>query len=208
LVSCLATAAVALAAVGAFLLWGPIGLGGGPLFVGAYDSIGAPDPGSSPIAIILNAYNSGRDPAVIDSISLIGRTGYPGPHVIALEAMSSRPYGEAPQGGCNGAGGAWPIRRAAHGFALVGCNSRALGPAIGHAFGFTRSVSPGYPIAAELSPPRTGGCWVLTDVVVHYHVGVRHYATTDPDDVSVCSGKVPNTAINAAMHAAENAEPR
>jgi hypothetical protein len=49
---------------------------------------------------------------------------------------------------------------------------------------------------------------VLTDVVVRYHVGSRHCSTTDPDDIAVCAGRNPSGQIDAAMRAAESAEPR
>jgi hypothetical protein len=66
------------------------------------------------------------------------------------------------------------------------------------------AVGFGYPAAAELAAPEAG-CWVLTAVVVHYHVGIRHYVVTDPDGLVVCIG---TAAINAATNAAIAAGPR
>jgi hypothetical protein len=190
-------AAVAVLAVGAFLLWGPVGLGAGPLFVGEFDIVGGGDAGSAAAGMLLAVHNSSHDPAVIDSIRLIGRTRYPGPHVIRREAWSVA--------NCIGA---WPVPASAHSFVAKDCHGKGLGPLIGHAFGFTKPVSPGYGAAFEISPPEVGSCWVLTDVVIHYHVRTQHYSTTDPADVAVCAGNGQSRLITAAMNAAESAEPR
>jgi hypothetical protein len=190
-------AGVAVLAIGALLLWGPVGLGAGPLFVGEFDAGGGPDSGAPAVAVVIPVHDSSHDPAVIDSIRLVGRTSYPGPHVIRREAWSVA--------NCTGA---WPVPAGARSFVAKDCGGKGLGPLIGHAFGFTKPVSPGYGAAFELSPPRAGSCWVLTDVVVHYHVGTKHYSTTDPDDLAVCAGNKPSRQINAAMSAAQSAEPR
>jgi hypothetical protein len=71
---------------------------------------------------------------------------------------------------------------------MVGCGGRYRGPLIGHAFGpTTQRISPGFPAAAEAAAPRPGTCWVLTKIVVHYHVGIRYYAATDPFQIAVCA---------------------
>jgi hypothetical protein len=185
---------VALLAVGAFLLWGPIGIGNGPLSMGAWDTTSWPDPGMSPIGTIIPVNNSGGAPAVIDAVQLVGNTRYPTPRLIApLELLTS--------GKC---GGPWPARSAGHGFVLAGCGGTDAGPVIGHAFGPTHQPAFGYPAAAELAAPKADSCWVLTAVVVHYHVGIRHYVVTDPDGLVVCAG---STGINAATKAAIAAEP-
>jgi len=180
-----------------FLLWGPVGLGAGPLFVGEFDTVGGGDAGSAAVGMLLAVHNSSHDPAIIDSIRLIGRTRYPGPHVIRREAWSVA--------NCIGA---WPVPAGAQSFVAKECRGKGLGPLIGHAFGFTKPVSPGYGAAFEISPTEAGSCWVLTDVVIHYHVGTQHYSTTDPADVAVCAGKGQSRLITAAMNAAESAEPR
>jgi hypothetical protein len=190
-------AAVAVLAVGAFLLWGPVGLGAGPLIVGEFDASGAADTGSAALGVLIPVHDSSHDAAVIDSIRLIGRTRYPGPHVIRREAWSVA--------NCVGA---WPVLASAQSFVAKVCRGKSLGPLIGHGFGFTKPISPGYGAAFEISPPEAGNCWVLTDVVIHYHVGTKHYSTTDPDDLAVCAGQSRSRRINAAMSAAESAEPR
>jgi hypothetical protein len=97
-------------------------------------------------------------------------------------------------------GGAGPARASARGFVLQGC-AAGLGPLIGHAFGRTPPVYGSFWAAAEVAAPRAGTCWVMTEIVVHYHVGITHYSATGPYQLAVCahgqSGQV-NAAINAA----------
>ena len=183
-------AAAGLLATGAFLLWGPIGLGNGPLSTDLAYGLGAVHAGG-PVGLAIPIYNSGGSPAVVDGLDLIGGTSYPGPHVLGLEVLTS--------GACLGT---WPVRQAAGGFALVGCGGTDAGPLVGHAVGPTHPVSPGFPAAAELAAPRPGTCWVMTKVVVHYHVGIRHYSATGPSGLAVCADPA---QLNAAMKAAESA---
>ncbi len=183
-------AAAGLLATGAFLLWGPIGLGNGPLSTGLGYGSGAVHAGS-PAGWVIPIYNSGDSPLVVDGLDLISGTSYPGPHVLGLEALTS--------GAC---AGFWPVRQGAAGFVLVGCGGADAGPLVGHAVGPTHAVSPGFPAVAELAAPRPGTCWVVTKVVVHYHVGIRHYSATDGSQFAVCAD---SAQLNAAMKAAESA---
>jgi hypothetical protein len=180
--------AVGLLATGAFLLWGPIGLGNGPLSAGSGSTQGWSDAGRGPVGFVIPIQNSGDVPAVIDGLDLIGGTRYPGPRVIRLEVLTS--------GLC---GGAWPARSAGRGFALVGCGGTDAGLLIGHAFGRTHPAWFSFAAAAEVAAPRAGTCWVMTKIVVHYHVGIRYYSATDPSPLAVCahSGQV-SSAMNAA----------
>lgn len=181
-------AAVGLLAIGAFLLWGPIGLGNGPLSAGSGSTQGWSDSGRGPVGLVIPIQNSGDAPAVIDGLDLIGGTRYPGPRVLRLEVLTS--------GTC---GGAWPARPAGRGFALVGCGGTDAGLLIGHAFNRTRPAWFAFAAAAEVTAPRSGTCWVMTKIVVHYHVGIRHYSASDPSPLAVCahSGQV-SSAMNAA----------
>lgn len=183
-------AAAGLLAAGAFLLWGPIGLGNGPLSTGLGYGTGAVHAGS-PVGLVIPIYNSGDSSAVVDGLDLISGTSYPAPHVLGLEVLTS--------GACIGT---WPVRQAGRGFVLVGCGGADAGPLVGHAVGPTHPVSPGFPAAAELAAPRPGTCWVMTKVVVHYHVGIRHYSATGASDLAVCAN---SAQVNAAMKAAESA---
>jgi hypothetical protein len=183
-------AAAGLLATGAFLLWGPVGLGNGPLSTAVGYGSGAVYAGG-PVGFVIPIYNSGDSPAVVDGLDLISGTSYPGPHVLGLEVLTS--------GACLGT---WSARQAAGGFALVGCGGTDAGPLVGHAVGPTHPVSPGFPAAAEIAAPRPGTCWVVTKVVVHYHVGIRHYSATGPSGLAVCAG---SAQLNAATKAAESA---
>jgi hypothetical protein len=183
-------AAAGLLATGAFLLWGPIGLGNGPLSTGLGYGSGAVHPGA-PVGFVIPIFNSGNSSAVVDGLDLISGTSYPGPHVLALEVLTS--------GACLDT---WPVRQAAGGFVLVGCGGTDAGPLIGHAVGPTNPVSPGFPAAAEIAAPRPGTCWVMTKVVVHYHVGIRHYSATGASQLAVCAD---SAQVNAATKAAESA---
>lgn len=62
--------------VGALLLWGPVGIGNGPLSTGVWDTQSWSEPDVSPIGTIIPVNNSGRAPAVIDAVQLIGNTRY------------------------------------------------------------------------------------------------------------------------------------
>ena len=42
----------------------------------------------------------------------------------------------------------------------------------------------------------------MTKVVVHYHVGIRHYSATGPYQLAVCSD---SAQVSAAMNAASSA---
>jgi hypothetical protein len=183
-------AAAGLLAAGAFLLWGPIGLGNGPLSTGLGYGEGAVHTGT-PVGLVIPIFNSGGSSAVVDGLDLIGGTSYPGPHVLGLEVLTS--------GTCIGT---WPVRQAAGGFVLVGCGGTDAGPLVGHAVGPTRPVSPGFPAAAEIAAPHPGTCWVMTKVVVHYHVGIRHYSATESSQIALCAD---SAQVNAAMKAAQSA---
>ena len=81
-----AAAAVVLAAAGAFLAWGPVGLGSGPLRVALADA--GQDMSFAPrqnwgLFIMLDPR---RAAAVIDQVTVRGGDGYPAPHVLGLWA--------------------------------------------------------------------------------------------------------------------------
>src|SRR5215469_15889311 len=180
---------VVLLAVGAALMWGPIGLGNGPLAVSDNVGEGAPDNGETPVGFILNMYNSGGSPAVVDSVDLVGGTRYAAPRILALAVMTSAR--------CLGA---WPARATSHGFVMEGCGGQDRGRLIGRAVPTAQPNTWGFPAAAEAAAPPPGTCWVVTKVVVHYHVGIRHYAATDGYQLTVCGG---GAHLGPAMNAAE-----
>ncbi|HTA10996.1 MAG TPA: hypothetical protein VK836_20930 [Streptosporangiaceae bacterium] len=163
--------------VGAILLWGPIGLGNGPLGVRWDGTVGWLDPGETPAALVLPLFNSGGSPAVVDSVELVGGTPYATPRLAHIEVVS--------QTSC---AGAWPAQPDGHGFALGGCrDARDQGPLLGRSIGpYTAPDSRGVQAVAIAAAPRPGTCWVISKIVIHYHVGLRHYAATDVFTIAVC----------------------
>jgi len=183
---------VALLAVGAFLLWGPVGLGNGPVSVTMSGAEGWTDSAGSPALAPLPIYYSGHREAVIDGVQLIGGTQYPVPHVLALEVLGT-------SGTCSGLG---PARRTSRGFADAGCPGTVHGPLIGRSFGFGHVLSVDSTAAAEIQAPPPGRCWVTTKIVVHYHIGIRHFSASGQFDQAVCTTrdpKVTETAMDAAV---------
>jgi len=84
------------------------------------------------------------------------------------------------------------------------CGGRYQGTLIGHGIPYVHGVSPGFPAAAEVGPPPSGSCWVLTKVVIRYHVGIRHYTVANPFELAVCAMDA-GSQENAATQAAEAA---
>lgn len=189
--------AVGLLAVGTFLFWGPIGLGNGPLNAALGAEEGSGYSGHGPIAFVIPIYNSKDTPVVIDGLDLIGGTSYPRPHLLGLEVLASA-----------ACAGAWPAHPAGRGFSLAGCGGADAGPLIGHAFGGPSHRLPlGLPAAAEVTGPAPRTCWVMTKVVVHYHVGIRHYSASDPYQLVVCADSATSQVANSANNAAEGLPP-
>jgi hypothetical protein len=187
---------VALLAVVAFLLWGPVGLGNGPLTAKMGGATGWTDSAGRPVLAPLPIYYSGHSDAVIDGVQLIGGTRFPVPHVLALEVLATSAT-------CSG-GGPAPARRTSRGFAAAGCPGTALGPLIGRSFGSGHVLSVDRTAAAEMPAPPPGTCWVTTRIVVHYHIGIRHFSASGPFAEAVCSTRDANfteTAMDAAVAA-------
>jgi hypothetical protein len=167
---------VAVLAVGAFLAWGPIGLGNGPLYLGINGAEFGGISSQLPVGIVTPISNSGGSALVIDSVQLLGNGSYPPPHVLAMEAMGSTQCGDL-----------FPARTTAAGFVLAdGCGGRPLGNLYGRAVGNENSTN--VFAAFEISPPRPGACWLMTRIVTRYHVGIRHYTATDPYVIAACAG--------------------
>ncbi len=179
--------------LGAVAERGPIRIGNGPLNVLMNAAQSAQDWGSQPAGFALPLINSGGAVAVVDGVRLVGGTRFPAPRLLRLGVLTNAVCG-----------GAWPARSAGKGFVLEHCGGRYAGPLIGHAFGRDPArVFFGFPAAAEVAAPRPGGCWVMTNVVLRYHVGIRHYTATAPYQLAICRGgpKITNAALNAAMSA-------
>ena len=165
-----------LAAAGAFLLWGPIGFGNGPLSLEMGGTVGSKVTGRTLLAIFMPVHNTGHGAATIDSVRLIGTAGYPVPQVITLRLTGA--------GLC---GGSWPVRATQPRLQVArGCPARDIGPLlarpVGHAAGGSLLSA-----VAVVRPPVLGGCWAMTAVQVRYHVGIRHWTATEPDEFAACA---------------------
>ncbi|MGO8956628.1 MAG: hypothetical protein ACLQFR_04555 [Streptosporangiaceae bacterium] len=180
---------IAVLAIGAFLQWGPIGIGNGPLLVGeggGTSTVSEPNP--APIADMIPIAYSGSCPITIDGITLVNRTSYPSPYLVAVELLladlTQCTFG--------------PAHAAAHGFVVSTCGkAKYVGPLLGQAVGQSRNASFDYAAGLEMSAPKSGGCWVLSYVVIHYHIGIRHYSAAESDRMVVCAGKNATARANA-----------
>ena len=177
---------------GAFLYWGPIGLGNGPLSVTFRGAEGTAVPSQAPVGTILHMSNAGPAPAVVDSIDVVGGTRYPAPRVLAAAMLTTSSACDVQLLPAHPAAGG-------RGFSLTGCG-RYREPLYGHALqahGYHGPVA-----AAEFTAPARGTCWAITKVVVHYHVGGKHYSGTYPFHLAACLG-LGNAGVLAAMRAAD-----
>ena len=186
--------AAALLVIAAFLRWGPIGLGNGPLALQMGALQGSTEQRQGPVGFTIPLYNSSHSQAVIDELSLVGGTRYAGPRLLHLAVLTT-----------SLCGGAWPAHPSGDGFRMA-CGGPYHGPLIGRPIGFTftRPVPAGFPGAAEVAGPPPGGCWVMTKVVIHYHVGVRHYTATDAYELVVCGKNASTQTANSATNAADS----
>ncbi len=168
---------VVLLVIGSFLEWGPIGFGNGPVRIGTRVVQSGATSGRLPIAVVMPIGNSGGSALVVDSVQLLGDGSAPAPRVLASEAISNANCGNVS-----------PVRTTATGFVLTaqGCTARPLGPLYGRAIGNKNSAA--IAAAFEVASPRPGTCWLVTRIVTHYRVGIRHYVATDPYVLAVCAG--------------------
>jgi hypothetical protein len=176
-------AAASVMIVGAFLLWGPIGIGNGPLevpFAGNV-SYGSGDFGGGPVAYVVPLVNSGRAGAVLDQVTIVGVPGQLQPRLLAAKTGRYTGYQ------CWDLG---PLTDGKGRSALPGCVLSPLRPAAGLTVpGGTRQagVLHNPALVLELAGPAAGRCWVLSGIVLHYHVGFRHYSASSPQgEVSSC----------------------
>ena len=110
--------AAALGTVGAFLAWGPVGVGPGPIG-NRVSGMGFGDPVSrTQPAIFLAPIDAGRSGAVIDSIVVLSDGRYAAPHVISIKGDRSQVCG-----------GAWPLRGSQNFYR--GCAGGGLVPLLG-----------------------------------------------------------------------------
>jgi hypothetical protein len=176
-------------AIGAFLLWGPIGLGNGPLSVEVHGAEAWPDVSQTPVGFIVPIFNSGHGLAVIDAVEAVGGTSYAAPRELGLSVLSS-----------DNCPGAQSARADGSAFVMAGCGGRDRGPLIGYGIAAGRFI----PAAAAMAAPRSGTCWVMTKIVIRYHVGIRHYAASYPYALAACGRGTASAQALAAMHASDS----
>ena len=167
-----AAAAVIVAGAG-FLAFGPVGMGPGPLSVGFVSSSGIVPPDDSTM-IVIPVGAAASATAVIDAVGIRGGGGYHAPREIRVVGI--------PGQSCRGI---WfPVHDAARGFAAA-CAPGGTVPLLHRAV-------PRHPAAAtidigiEVGPPGKAGCWGVSRVSVHYHVGHRHYVNAASESLSGC----------------------
>ena len=167
-----AVAAVIVAGAG-FLAFGPVGMGPGPLSVGFVSSSGIVPPDDSTM-IVIPVGAAASATAVIDAVGIRGGGGYHAPREIRVVGVPGR--------SCRGI---WsPVRSATRGFAAT-CAPGGTVPLLHRAV-------PRHPAAAtidigiEVGPPGKAGCWGVSRVSVHYHVGHRHYVNAASESLSGC----------------------
>jgi hypothetical protein len=171
----IASVTAALLAIGAFLAYGPIGLGPGPIGNETVaGGVAGPVPRTQP-AVFVTDIDAGASGAVIDSIQVRSDGRYPAPKVIGMTGD-----------GYLGCAGARPLsgRQSFASDCDAGGRIRLFGRPL------PRVDLEGYPgvgAAIETAPPGPAGCWQVTAVVIHYHVGIRHYTASDEVGVIGCS---------------------
>lgn len=169
-----AAAAIAIVVLAALAFWGPVGLGNGPLSVPiASGGYGAPGALGRPSVYVVPLTNSAAGTAVIDSVDVMFAPGYPTGHVLSVSV------GRYVDVQCTDLGPAT---------SLAGCVESALSPASGFAVPATRDATENtLGLVIEVAGPAESHCTVIAKIVLHYHLGIRHYAGSYPQGVvSVC----------------------
>jgi hypothetical protein len=156
----------------AFLLWGPIGLGSGPLTVYAPSGGGILGPRDQDRGLVVGI-QAGTSRAVIDQVTVIGGAGYSGPHVLSVLEAPIR------DGQCAGTFPWEGPEKLLSDCGIGGLHRIAGVPLPGN--------NPGVNMIIKIGPPAgPSGCWTVTAIVVHYHVGIRHYTVTNTNDYAEC----------------------
>jgi hypothetical protein len=166
-------AAVAVAVVvagAAFLAFGPVGFGPGPLSVGYVSSSGIVPPEDSTM-IVIPVGAAAATTAVIDAVGIRGGGGYHAPREIRVVGIA----GQACRGIWLTGPGGFAARCAPGG--TVPLLHRAVPRSLAAA---------AIDIGIEVGPPGAGRCWGVGRVSVHYHVGHRHYVNASVQSLSGC----------------------
>lgn len=170
--------AAGLLLVGAFLVWGPIGLGNGPLSAPAVSGqFGSVDATSQPTVYVASLVNAGGSAAVVDGVTVISAPGYPAVHVMSVRVARASSFGCIDNGPVSG---------------VAACARPPFLGSAGFAVGAGANLKPGNrhgpALVIEMAAPPAARCVVLTAIVLHYHVGIRHFTATVPQgDAWACS---------------------
>lgn len=156
-----------LLAAGAFLLFGPIGIGNGPLGVPSMDGRFGLSTGQ-PTALVATLVNASGSAAVIDGVTVTSTAGYTPARVLTVRVASRSMYG------CVDTLMSTLAECARGPFAT------ATGYSVGPHANTTADNRGGPALVIEIAGPPAAGCVALSAIVVHYHVGIRHYAATVP----------------------------
>jgi hypothetical protein len=161
-------------AAGAFLAFGPVGLGPGPLVVASV-SVNGHVPAAGPAMIVIPAGAAPGVPAVIDGVRIgaSGKYGAPGVKRVAADTDPS----------CVGLW--YPV--AGPGGFLARCAPGGLSRLTGRLLPGRADGARSAGLAVEVGPPGKSGCWAVSRLTIRYHVGHRHYTQTDPESLSVCT---------------------
>ncbi|HUA42650.1 MAG TPA: hypothetical protein VMA32_13835 [Streptosporangiaceae bacterium] len=156
----------------AFLLWGPIGFGSGPLTVYTPSGGQILGPQNQDWGLVVGI-QAGTSQAVIDQVAAVGGAGYSGPHVLSVLEATDQP------GQCGGTAPWEGPDSITSGCGIIGLRSVVGMPLPGN--------NPGVNMIFKIGPPDArSGCWTLTAIVVHYHVGIRHYTLTSTGEFAAC----------------------
>jgi hypothetical protein len=168
----LAAAMIAGLAAAAFVVWGPIGLGSGPLTVYGPSGGQILGPRNQAWGMMVPVL-AGESGAVIDQVTVAGGDGYRGPRVLSILEVADRP------GQCGGTF-PWEGSQSILSTCAIGGLHRLIGIRL-------PGDNPGVIMVIKVGPPASGSsCWTVTAVAVHYHVGIRHYTVTSPGNFAAC----------------------
>jgi hypothetical protein len=194
-------AALILLAAGAFVAWGPVGFGDGPLSV-AFVASGGTVPQTAPTMVLIPVQADAGTRAVIDAVGITGGNGSPPPELLQVTGDTSQ-----------ACGGIWYPVTGSRGFRQH-CAPHGTVPLLGHVVPRrpasllaadgqgTAPGARGIDIAIQVSPPGSSGCWSIGKVAVHYHVGGRHYTAVARESLTGC-----NAAAQLAPDGADSSTP-
>jgi hypothetical protein len=183
-------AAVLAGAVAAFLAWGPVGMGPGPLSV-AYLSSSGTVPQVEPATVLVPIATPAGTHAVINSVGIVGGGGYGPPLLISVAGNTDEACTGIWISGRNSflrrceAHGSVPLEDRALPRLPAGLVSTGLAST-----GTAAQAGNGIDVVLTVGPPGLNSCWGITKVTVHYTVGGRHYTAAGTESLMGCASGV------------------